>query len=85
MEELSNTSSVSPKDEPVLEEFDYDAEIHDWSIVPSISGGSIVCGAIFNDKAKRFRDGQRIRTSKVVSVNNGKVTTLNTRYLLVNV
>jgi hypothetical protein len=83
MEKCENASSVTPKGY-IEQEFIHDAELHDWTLLPFFNGGLIISGRIYNDKKNRFADGTRVRTSKLISVYNGKATTQNTKYLLVN-
>lgn len=41
-------------------------------------------GEIYGDTKGRFPDGTTVRTSPIVSIENGILQTLNTRYLLVD-
>ena len=60
--------------------------LKDWGIrFYAFDGGYItVAGAIYNDIKKRFEDGTRIQTSRVVKIDfaNGIVETLNSVYHL---
>ena len=67
-----------------MSEFKHDAELRDW-VLADIAGTVVVFGKIYNDSKGRFSDGEEIRTSKVKALENGRLTTQNTKYLLVNV
>jgi hypothetical protein len=56
---------------------DYDAELHNYKQV-----GLCMIGDIINDSKGRWSDGTPIRTSKVISITDGILQTLNTRYKL---
>lgn len=76
------------------EDWTHDAELHDWHIidipaakVKAATGkdepGRIVTGFIYHDSKRRWPDNTRVWTSLVVSLEGDRLTTLNTRYLLV--
>jgi len=68
----------------MAKEFEHDAELRDWRY-GSRESGPCIFGAIYNDKKRRFADGDRVRTSRIVSLENGRlVSESGTRYLLVN-
>ena len=61
----------------------YDAELHNYNILPAYAGGLVATGEIYNDSKGRFADGELIRTSLVKNVEDGILITRNTRYKLV--
>jgi hypothetical protein len=61
----------------------YDAELHNYKILPAYAGGLVATGEIYNDSKGRFADGELIRTSLVKDVEDGIIITRNTRYKLV--
>ena len=68
---------------PAKEGPKYDAELHDYRILPAYGGGLTATGKIYNDSKGRFEDGELIRTSLVKDVQGGILITQNTRYKLV--
>lgn len=62
----------------MVSEPEYDAELHNFTDL-----GAVFVGEIRNDSKLRFSDGQVIRTSKTLSVENGILQTRNTRYKLI--
>lgn len=65
--------------------FEHDAELHNWRLDESHTPGRfIVRGRIYKDSKHRSQDGEPVRTSLLVTLENGHLTTLNTKYLLVN-
>ena len=54
-----------------------DARLEDWVRV-----GAVIYGKIFEDSKGRFTDGQDIVTSRIVSIDNDTVQTVNTLYKL---
>jgi len=62
----------------------HDAELHDWSLAQVDHGVWVVNGRIFNDSKGRFSDGDRVHTSTIRFLANGRLETRNTKYLLVN-
>ena len=52
------------------------------AILKGYTEGPVYYGYIFEDKKGRFVDGTYIRTSMVVSIKDGILQTLNTKYKL---
>lgn len=47
----------------------YDAELRNWSIIWGYDFESMVVrGLIYNDKKKRFEDGEVVRTSSITKI-----------------
>ncbi len=61
----------------------HDAELRNWEAELWPSGWRIA-GRIYADKKGRFKDGERVITTTAQRLENGRLTTKNTRYLLVN-
>jgi hypothetical protein len=61
----------------------YDAELHNYKILPAYGGGLVASGNVYKDSKGRFYDGELIRTSLVKDVKDGILITRNTRYKLV--
>lgn len=62
----------------------YDARLEDWYTY-KIRGFTVLMGRVYEDSARRFRDGEDIYTSKIQSATfkEGEIVrTMNTRYLL---
>jgi hypothetical protein len=61
----------------------YDATLRNWSEV-TIAGITVVYGNIYGDSKKRFRDGDRVRTSRVSTLDRTTniLVTKNTTYKL---
>lgn len=65
--------------------FEPDAELHNWRLDDAYTPGKfVVRGEIRGDKKGRFADGVRVCTSILQSLENGRLTTRNSKYLLVN-
>lgn len=58
---------------------EYDAELHYYTDL-----GERYIGYIYSDGKFRFTDGQLIKTSSTLRVENGILQTRNTRYKLVD-
>lgn len=58
--------------------------LKDWYFTKTITGAVQMHGTIYNDAKKRFEDGTRISTSRVLIADlvNGVVQTKNTTYNL---
>lgn len=61
-----------------MTEQQYDAELHDARMIY----GSTYTGQIYADKRMRFKDGQVITTTEIISQEGDIVTTKNTKYKL---
>ncbi len=68
---------------PPKKQLHYDAELHNYKILPAYAGGLVATGEVYNDSKGRFADGELIRTSLVNDVEDGILITRNTRYKLV--
>ena len=65
----------------------YDATLADWIICELSDGGRFLAGKVSRDRKGRFRDGEYIATSLLISamdtiVDGHVVETMNSRYLL---
>ena len=65
---------------------DFDAELHDWRVIP-VKLGIVIVGRVKGDRKGGFADGRSIHTSLVLTrqedIQEGVVIwTMNTRYLL---
>lgn len=58
-----------------------DGIIRDAEIV-EIANGFVIRGKIFRDQKNRFINGEVIRTSLVLGIKNGIVTTRNSTYMI---
>jgi hypothetical protein len=68
---------------------DFDAELHDWVLVPwpRYRDVYVIAGAVIGDRKGRFADGRGIQTSMILTpikhIAEGTIVqTLNTRYRL---
>jgi hypothetical protein len=58
------------------------AQLRDWSISQHPSGALQLWGKINGDVKGRFTDGEVVRTSALISIENGVATTRNSIYEL---
>lgn len=60
----------------------YDAVLHSWIRMRCCRSGWGLSGTISGDTKGRFKDGEKVRTSLITSIEDGFAQTRNTRYKL---
>ena len=57
------------------------AELRDWRMVDA-RGGKVIIGHVYGDKRQRFRNGEKITTSRIRRIEDGIAYTLYSTYKL---